>query len=42
MGQTCHVYASGTGTNHTRYFIGLWYILLQLEARVFKVTLEKT
>ena len=38
-GQTCFIYAC-TGTNHTRHFIGSRYILLQLEARVFKATLE--
>ena len=38
--QTYSSYAC-TGTNHARHFIGSWYILLQLEARVFKVTLEK-
>ena len=29
------------GTNHARHFIGSRYISLQLEARAFKVTLEK-
>ena len=29
------------GNNHACHFIGSRYILLQLEARVFKVTLEK-
>ena len=40
MGQTYPIYAC-TGTNHACYFIGSWYIVLQLEARVFKVSLEK-
>ena len=40
MGQTYTIYAC-SGTNHARHFIGSRYILLQLEARVFKVTLEK-
>ena len=29
------------GSNHARHFIGSRHILLQLERRVFKVTLEK-
>ena len=40
MCQTYPMYAC-TGNNHTCHFIGLWYIFLQLEARVFTVTLEK-
>ena len=30
-----------TGASHARHFIGSRYILLQLEARFFKLTLEK-
>ena len=40
MGQTHHIYAR-IGTYHARHFIGSRYTLLQLEARVLKVTLEK-
>ena len=40
MGQTCPIYAS-TGTYQVHHFIGSWYILLQLKARVFKATLEE-
>ena len=40
MGQTNSIYAC-TGTNHAYHFIGSWYMLLQLEARLFKVTLVK-
>ena len=40
MGQT-HPFCACTGNNHARHFIGSQYILLQLEARVSKVTLEK-
>lgn len=40
LGQTYPIYAC-TSTNHVRHFIGSQYILLQLEARVFKETLEK-
>ena len=40
MGQTHHIYAR-IGTNHARHFIGSRYTLLQLEARVLKVTLKK-
>ena len=38
MCQTYPIYAC-TGKNHSHYFIGPQYILLQLETRVFKVTL---
>ena len=41
MAQTYPVYAC-TGTNQLLHYIGLRYILLQLEARVFKVALVKT
>ena len=40
MGQTYPFYAC-TGTNYTRHFKGSRYISLQLEAKVFKVTLSK-
>ena len=40
MGQAHHIYAR-IGTNHARHFIGSRYTLLQLEARVLKVTLKK-
>ena len=40
MGQTYPIYAC-TGTYHSCYFISSLYILLQLEARVFKVILKK-
>ena len=39
MCQTYPIYAC-TGKNHSHYFIGPQYILLQLEARVFKRTLK--
>ena len=39
MCQTYPIYAC-TGKNHSHYFIGPQYILLQLEARVFKGTLK--
>ena len=41
MGQTYPFYACN-GTNYTRHFKGSRYISLQLEAKVFKVTLSKT
>ena len=40
MGQTYPIYAC-TGTNRMYHCICSQFILLQLEARVFKVTLEK-
>ena len=40
MGQTYPIYAC-TGTYHSCHFISSLYILLQLEARVFKVILKK-
>ena len=40
MGQTCPIYAC-TSTYHMHHFIGSWYILLQLKARVFEATLEE-
>ena len=40
MGQTYPIY-SCTGANHARHFIGSRHTLLQLEGRVFKITLEK-
>ena len=39
MCQTYPIYAC-TGKNHSHHFIGPQYILLQLEARVFKGTLK--
>ena len=39
MCQTYPIYAC-TGKNHSHYFIDPQYILLQLEARVFKGTLK--
>ena len=40
MGQTYPIYAR-TGTHHARHFIGSRHTLLQMEGKVFKVTLEK-
>ena len=37
MSQTYPTYAYSS-TNHARHFIDSWHILLQLEARVAKVT----
>ena len=41
MGQSYPIDACTDTTNHTCYFIGSGYILLQLNERVFEVTLEK-
>ena len=40
MSQT-HPICACTGNNHASHLISSQYLLLQLEARVFKVTLEK-
>ena len=40
MSQTLSIYACD-GTNHASHFHGSRYIMRQLKARAFKVTLEK-